>query len=235
MSDLDPPLVGSLLGLAAHDLRNPLSALRSNLGYLESSLPSADEDTREALSDAFVSCDSLLRIIDNLDWLGRTLRGDTAAIGSLPVLGIVQEVIAQNAALAVSHETKIQFEQGAVTDSTWVESERQALTVALSNVVRNGIQHGGRGPVRVAITVEAGRCVISVRDPGEPIPDDAWAVATSAVGQLSAKKRSAARYGYGFGLYAAQAAATAAGATLGHGAEAGGGSVMSLSLKCSER
>lgn len=234
MSDLDPPLVGSLLGLAAHDMRNPLSALRSNLGYIESALPAADQDTREALTDAFVSCDSLLRIIDNLDWLGRTLRGDVMAIASLPVLGVVQEVLAHSAALAKSHETSVQFEPGSVTESTWVESERQALTAALSNLVRNGIQHGGRGPVRVGLRVEEDHCVISVRDPGEPIPDDAWATATSAKGQLSAKKQSEARYGYGFGLYAAQAAATAAAATLGHGTEPGGGSLIFLELACSK-
>ncbi len=236
MSDPLPksPLVGSLLGLAAHDLRNPLSALRSNLGYLESALRPDDEDTQEALSDALVSCDSLLRIIDNLDLLGRTLRGDTVALASMPAHGIIQDVIVQNTALAKSHETSINFDAGSVPESTWVESERQALAAALSNLIRNGIQHGGRGPVRVSISLEGDDFIIAVRDPGEAIPDEAWETATSAVGQLAAKKQSAARYGYGFGLYAALAAATAAGATLGHGAEPGGGSLMFLKLKCSK-
>src|SRR5690606_13210231 len=46
-----PRLIGELLGLLAHDLRNPLSALHSNLGYLDAVLASRDEEVREAIED----------------------------------------------------------------------------------------------------------------------------------------------------------------------------------------
>ena len=62
----DPELVGELLGLFAHDLRNPLSALQSNASYLEST-PGIDQDSLEAIADLLVACDGLAHIIDNLD------------------------------------------------------------------------------------------------------------------------------------------------------------------------
>src|SRR5262245_13794222 len=68
-------LIGELIGLLAHDLRNPLSALHSNLGYLEAVLPSDEGEAREAVEDGVVSCDGLSHVIDNVDLLGQILRG----------------------------------------------------------------------------------------------------------------------------------------------------------------
>ena len=72
---IESELIGELLGLLAHDLRNPLSALHSNLGYLDTVLSSQDEEAREAVEDGVVSCDGLSHVIDNVDLLGQVLRG----------------------------------------------------------------------------------------------------------------------------------------------------------------
>src|SRR6186713_225154 len=62
---IESQLIGELLGLLAHDLRNPLSALHSNLGYLDTVLSSHDDEAREAVEDGVVSCDGLSHVIDN--------------------------------------------------------------------------------------------------------------------------------------------------------------------------
>ena len=62
--------VGALLALVAHDLRNPLSALHSNVGFLESALGPKEQDSIDALADIVASCSSLKHIIDNLELLG---------------------------------------------------------------------------------------------------------------------------------------------------------------------
>src|SRR5688572_5992734 len=54
-------LVSALLGLSVHDLRNPLSALQSNLGFLRSQVDLKPE-VHEALDDVGVSCEALSRI-----------------------------------------------------------------------------------------------------------------------------------------------------------------------------
>ena len=49
--ELSPELVSALLGLFAHDLRNPLSALHSNVSFLGSVVGPQDTEAREALDD----------------------------------------------------------------------------------------------------------------------------------------------------------------------------------------
>ena len=49
--ELSSELISSLLGLFAHDLRNPLSALHSNVSFLGSVLGTGDNDAREGLED----------------------------------------------------------------------------------------------------------------------------------------------------------------------------------------
>src|SRR6186713_3605789 len=78
-------LLGELLGLLAHDLRNPLSALHSNVGYLGSLSDKYDDDAREAIADALLSCDGLRIIIDSVEILSHVLTEatgfDPAAFG----------------------------------------------------------------------------------------------------------------------------------------------------------
>jgi signal transduction histidine kinase len=93
---IHPVTLGQLIGLLAHDLRNPLSALHSNVGFLDSVVESRDDDVREALQDARVSCDGLMYIIDNLELLGRALSDapdmPTTRLALMPVL---EEVMAR--------------------------------------------------------------------------------------------------------------------------------------------
>ena len=61
-----------LLALLAHDLRNPLSALLTNINFVRSTVKGAP-DVEEALSDSALSCAILGFFIGNLDVLSRSL------------------------------------------------------------------------------------------------------------------------------------------------------------------
>src|SRR5690606_3048732 len=74
---LTAEVLGELLGLLAHDLRNPLSALHSNVGYLGSLSERYDDDAKEAIADALLSCDSLRTVIDSVEILSHVLTGTT--------------------------------------------------------------------------------------------------------------------------------------------------------------
>ena len=73
---LESDLVGGLLGLIVHDLRNPLSALHSNASFLQSARDTTSEDAKEALEDVSASCEALGHIIDNVELLSLALRGE---------------------------------------------------------------------------------------------------------------------------------------------------------------
>ena len=62
-----------LLALLAHDLRNPLSALLTNINFVRSTLKDGASEVDEALSDSALSCSILGFFIGNLDVLSRSL------------------------------------------------------------------------------------------------------------------------------------------------------------------
>src|SRR5215470_9401055 len=73
--ELSPELVSALLGLFAHDLRNPLSALHSNVSFLGSVVGQAEAEAHEALEDVAASSDALGHITDNLELFALALDG----------------------------------------------------------------------------------------------------------------------------------------------------------------
>ncbi len=229
---LEPGLIGDLLGLIAHDLRNPLSALHSNVSFLDSVFVDADEDTREALADAIVSCDGLLHIIDNLDLLAHVLRGaQLMPSGPVPLASVVAEAASRVAGAATSHGVELVVDPGLESLATRVQAHRDMLGRALGNLLHNAIQHGGAAaPVRVSACEEDGRAYVRVVDGGTPLAEELRESGFSAVGQLSSKGLGAGRYGRGIGLYSARVAAHAASATVRWFQPDSGGNGFELSL-----
>lgn len=229
--DLDPKTIAGLLGLFAHDLRNPLSALHSNVGFLSSSLVDADSDTEEALRDALVSCDGLVTLIDNLELFSQALVGPQVRNQEIVGLaGVVTEVVAQHQGIALSHETSLTVHDSAANSQVAVRVHRDMYRRALSNLIRNGIQHSAAGPVMVRAEVRGSEAAVLVADFGPRLPEELMDSAFSAEGQLAVKGRSAGRYGRGLGLFCARYAAEASGARISVEAPpAGYGNVLVLS------
>jgi signal transduction histidine kinase len=218
--------------LLAHDLRNPLSALHSNVGFLESVIETADDDVLEALRDARVSCDGLMYIIDNMDLIGRSLMAPanlpTARMGLMPVL---HEVVSRHRALAKSHGVTLELEEA--HPSIRVIAHRDMLVRATGNLVRNGIQHGlPGGTVRIRVRLDADdACLICVEDSGVPLSPELADRAFDPEAQTDLKSATGGRYSRGLGLYAARLAAEAIGAEVRAGSgNAGGGSSLELRI-----
>lgn len=212
---LDSSVLGELLGLLAHDLRNPLSALHSNLGFLRSILGAADSDSREAVDDGLVSCDGLAHIIDNIDLLGQALqhaevRHERSAVD---IAAVIEDVGAAVRSMGQSHGVQI-LTTPVLQSGTYGESNRELLFRALGNLVRNSIQHSAPGAsVRVSATAGPGEVSIVVTDSGSSLGGLEGSVFT-ALGQLASKSVPHGRYSRGLGLYCAGIAAAAAGATV---------------------
>ncbi len=229
---LESQLIGELLGLIAHDLRNPLSALHSNVSFLGSVFEGADEDTREALADTVVSCDGLLHIIDNLDLLAYVLRG-RQPLPTAPVLlaPLVAEVVARSAGAAKSHGVELFVDPALSSLGTRVLAHREMLARAMGNLLHNAIQHhGGDRPVHVSAREEQARAHIRITDGGVPLAEELRESGFSAIGQVASKGASGGRYGRGIGLYSAHVAAGAAGARIVWVQPESGGNGFELSL-----
>jgi signal transduction histidine kinase len=208
--------VGSLLALVAHDLRNPLSALHSNVGFLEATLATKDADALDALSDISASCSSLKHIIDNLELVGLTLLVERPSLDRMPVSlwELAHDGVQRLQTIAQSYGVRVEFQaerQGAPR----VLAHREMVSRALGNLLFNSIQHGGTSdPVLVSLAVEGGQGIVRVSDGGPTVSDALRETAFTADGQLTCKGDPQGRYSRGLGLFSAAVAATLAGATV---------------------
>jgi len=213
--DVDSALVGRILALLAHDLRNPLSALSTNLDFLAGLLKTQSGEVFEVLDDAVVSCDSLAHITENIDVLARYLAGEReAACVRLSMAPVVADAISRCSRLAQSHGCRIVPLADVDASPIHVHSNRTFLTRAIDNLICNGIQYGCGTDILIGLSHDAEYCRVTVTDSGYPLADSLRERTFSLSGQLDTKGVQGGRYSRGLGLFVASAAATAAGATL---------------------
>lgn len=214
MASQTPGTVGALLALVAHDLRNPLSALHSNVGYLEATLATKDQDALDALADISASCSSLKHIIDNLELLGLAVLEDRPSFERLPLSlwELAHDGVLRLQAIADSYGVRVLFEaerQGAPR----VLAHREMVSRAIGNLLFNSIQNGGTSePVRVSLASDGTHGIIRVIDAGARMAPALRESAFSADGQLTCKSDPEGRYSRGLGLFAASVAAGLGGA-----------------------
>ena len=210
---LTSEVLGELLGLLAHDLRNPLSALHSNVGYLGSLSDRYDEDAKEAIADALLSCDGLRTVIDSVEILSHVLTGttgfDRAGFG---LAALLQEAASGTRPLAKSHEVDLELGEACSKTSARVSAHREMAYRALTGLIRNSIQHAPPGSiVRISLEEEASECRVLIRDDGTPLNEQITEAAFTAVGQITSKSLRGGRYSRGLGLYCARVCADLAG------------------------
>ncbi|HKY37667.1 MAG TPA: HAMP domain-containing sensor histidine kinase [Polyangiaceae bacterium] len=210
--ELSPELISGLLGLFAHDLRNPLSALHSNVSFLGSVLGTGDNDAREALEDVAASSDALGHITDNLELFALALEGERPRDSQeFPLRELLREAGQKSRRFAESYRVALDVDMDSSGTLRGL-ANRDMLLRSLSNLIRNAIQHAGEsGKVLVRADREDAELVISVTDSGAPLAQEVREQAFTPEGQLATKNVSGGRYSRGLGLYAAKIAARIAG------------------------
>jgi signal transduction histidine kinase len=213
--ELSPELVSALLGLFAHDLRNPLSALHSNVSFLGSVLGTSDNDAREALDDVAASSDALGHITDNLELFALALEGAKPRDAhEFPLRELLREAAQKSRRFAESYRVVLEVDAESAGEMRG-SANRDMLLRALSNLVRNAIQHAGEsGKVTVRAHRDGPELVVSVSDSGTPLSSEVKQSAFTPEGQLSTKNVAGGRYSRGLGLYAARIATQIAGASV---------------------
>ena len=213
--ELSSELVSALLGLFAHDLRNPLSALHSNVSFLGSVVSGSNTEAHEALEDVAASSDALGHITDNLELFAIALDGaKPREAHEFPVREVLREAAQKSRRFAESYRVTLEVDAESA-GALRARANRDMVVRSLSNLIRNAIQHAGEtGKVSVRASRENADVMISVTDSGLPLSAEMAEQAFTAEGQLSTKNVSGGRYSRGLGLYAARIAAHVAGATV---------------------
>src|SRR5258706_16348432 len=197
---LDTELVSALLGLFAHDLRNPLSALHSNVSFLGSVVGVGDAEAHEALEDVAASSDALGHITDNLEPFALALAGAKPREPlEFPVRELLREASQKSRRFAESYRVNLDVDVESATGMKGF-ANRDMLQRALGNLIRNAIQHAGEsGEVTVRAWREASDLVLAVSDSGVALAREAGEQAFTAEGQLSTKNVAGEGYTRGFG------------------------------------
>lgn len=201
-----------LLRVLSHDVKNPLSALLTNLHYLASEAD-LEPDAGEALSDSLAICAVLERLVSNLDVLAR---GSASSQSPVPtsLRQLAQATAARMAPQATAAGLRLEpagDDEGMVLAAI----DRDLATRALENLVANALEHAPSGStVRIEVRREDADAVLAVVDSGPIVPEAQRKTAVSMAGQLRAGRAAEARYGRGLGLLCADVAARAAGGRL---------------------
>ncbi len=153
---------------ASHELRNPLTSMRS-VGEVALQESGDADSYREAIGSMLEDVDRLTGLVDDLLLLAR---GDSSATASLPgridLPSLAAGIVDEQRILSEDKGQTMNFTAGA---PVFVTADGSTLRLALSNIVHNAIRYapaGGRIEIRVGREGES--AFVDVLDDGPGIP-----------------------------------------------------------------
>lgn len=161
------------LGMAAHDLRNPLNAIMMYSEFLlDEVAASLDEEHHEFLRVIRTSSEFMLHLVE--DFLDiATIESGKLHLNLWPVnvTALVRENIALNTLLASRKEIALQAEyRGEVPE---ILADASKIEQVLNNLISNAVKYSPAGTVvTVTLDATAEAVVVTVTDQGPGIPAD---------------------------------------------------------------
>ncbi|AKI98966.1 PAS domain S-box-containing protein [Archangium gephyra] len=189
-----------LIGVAAHDLGNPLQALQLMLGKLRRLPPSEPEKLREVLTAAVRHTQRLGRLLHNLLDLSRLSSGKMELeVGEVDLAELAHEAVERHAeqAAEVGSQVVLEVEPGVV--GRW---DRLRLERVLTNLLSNAFKYGKGHPIELRVERTDGHGRLSVRDHGPGIPEELQRTIFERFKKAPAKGEK--KEGFGLGLYIVQ-------------------------------
>jgi signal transduction histidine kinase len=151
----------------AHDLRTPLTRLRSRL---ESALRRAhDPAEREAIEGALSDADSLLATFAALLRIARAEAGSQRSFVDIDLHAVAEEVADLYGPLAEEKGLTFvtEFQPGVIA-----RGDPNLIAQALANLIDNAVKYTERGSVTVALTEQNGCATFVVADTGPGVPEE---------------------------------------------------------------
>ncbi len=156
--------LGVLAAGVAHEIRNPLTAIKFRLYSLRKSLPDADNEDAVVIANEI---SRLERIVKDFLQFARPSEPELVAV---PPQRILQEV----------HDLlRPQMEKAAIelklepSEAAWVRADTQQIKEVLINLIQNSADSIGRkGAITLRVHDEADSVVLEVADTGKGIPDE---------------------------------------------------------------
>jgi len=205
---------------ASHELRNPLTIIRSNLTFLEMRPQADPEDLKAALSDSSRAARRMTDLIDDLLRLARLDAGQSSLRGPVLISRVVHEAVDRSG-------LPDQITVDVKGDAT-VTGNDEDLTRIVTNLIENAVTHG-KPPIEVSIehAERSGTIIVTVADLGPGIPADRL---DRVFDRFYRGDEARSAGGNGLGLAISRGLAIESGGTLVAATRPGGGAVFTLTL-----
>ncbi len=192
-------LKNSFLGMAAHDLRNPLSSIQLIASVLrDRTFPLSEEERTSLLDDIVKQTQHMVALLDDLLDVSRIEAGKLELrYSTLNVADFARQIVERQAQLATSKGTVVTLRR--VDEGTLV-ADPTRLRQILDNLISNAVKYSPPGStVWVDVCVERGGWRFAVQDQGPGItPEDRDRLFTE-FGRLSARPTGGEK-SFGLGL-----------------------------------
>jgi PAS domain S-box-containing protein len=199
-----------LIGVASHDLGNPLNALKLLLERLRRVEPSREpQRVREGLAAALRHAQRLGQLLHNLLDLSRLSSGKLSLdISWVELTELVREVVERHGDQALEAGCSISIETGRKIEGWW---DRMRLDRVVTNLLSNALKFGRGKPIEVRLEQVNGWVRLTVRDHGVGIPLEAQ---QRIFERFKQEKSGGLHLGFGLGLYIVRQLVEAHGGTI---------------------
>lgn len=148
----------------SHELRTPLTILRGGIEVAIDGERSADE-YRQALSEALVEVQHLIRISENLLFLARGTAGRvTISFARIDLRRFAEERVREFETAAIEKGLELTFEASA--RPVEILADRSRLKEVFQNLIENAIRYTEKGSVRVRVSAQGSEAGLEVQDTG---------------------------------------------------------------------
>ncbi len=160
-----------LLGMAAHDLRNPLGVIHTYAEFLETEASAVlTAEQREFVTTIKESSDFMLRMVTDLLNVSAIEAGQLKLDRQPADLSrLIQRSVTLNGLLATKKDIALDFDSQAAFPTLSLDAGK--IEQVLNNLISNAIKFSHRGTrVRILLTSNNQAVTVSVRDQGQGIP-----------------------------------------------------------------
>lgn len=212
---------------ASHELRTPVTALRTFNELLQRSVEGDADKRKEFLEDSAHQIERLQLIVDALLTLTR-FDADLVELNTTRVnLSTLLESIKRSYAI-LCDEKSLTVDFSSVSGSCEIECDAENMTTALANVFENAAKYSRRGgTIAVSCLDQGNNAIVKIEDNGPGIPEEECEMIFK---RFYRARQTQAVEGSGLGLAIAQSIVTAHGGTIAAESSRGRGAVFTIIL-----
>lgn len=219
-----------LLGMAAHDLRNPLGVIMSYAKFLNRMAGAKlDEKELQFVAQIEKSSQFMLRLLEDLLDVSQIESGQlNLALAPTDLVALVKGNVELNRVLAGAKDISIELEVPAALPP--VDMDATKIEQVLNNLISNAVKYSHAGTtVRVRLESGGEEVKVSVRDQGQGIPAAELDKLFQAFSKTSVRS-TAGEKSTGLGLAITRKIVEGHGGRIGVSSRVGEGSTFSFAL-----